>query len=201
LWSTNENTASVIVSPTSSTNYTVTYTISGCPSAIASGSVTVSPSPIVNLGADTTICTVDFPYTLTASVAGTNNQFSWNTGDQTQSITITMGGTYTVNVTNSSGCSASDVIQIISDPCASLNEGLTSAIMLKPNPTQDISTLSTAGLTITKVSICNAEGQLVKEIDEIGGDVFIDLSAFSRGVYFVNVMYKEGTLVRKLVKQ
>ncbi len=145
LWSTNENTASVIVSPTSSTNYTVTYTISGCPSAIASGSVTVSPSPIVNLGADTTICTVDFPYTLTASVAGTNNQFSWNTGDQTQSITITTGGTYTVNITNSSGCSASDVIEIISDPCASLNEGLTSAIMLKPNPTQDISTLSTAG--------------------------------------------------------
>ncbi len=201
LWSTNENTASVIVSPTSSTNYTVTYTISGCPSAIASGSVTVSPSPIVNLGADTTICTVDFPYTLTASVAGTNNQFSWNTGDQTQSITITTGGTYTVNVTNSSGCSASDVIEIISDPCASLNEGLTSAIMLKPNPTQDISTLSTAGYTITKVSICNAEGQLVKEIDEMGGDIFIDLSSFSRGVYFVNVFCKEGTLVRKLVKQ
>ncbi|MFM7683267.1 MAG: T9SS type A sorting domain-containing protein [Bacteroidota bacterium] len=31
--------------------------------------------------------------------------------------------------------------------------------------------------------------------------VNIDLSSFSRGVYFVNVFCKEGTLVRKLVKQ
>jgi hypothetical protein len=179
----------------------VTYTISGCPSAIASGSVTVSPSPIVNLGADTTICTVDFPYTLTASVAGTNNQFSWNTGDQTQSITITTGGTYTVNITNSSGCSASDVIEIISDPCASLNEGLTSAIMLKPNPTQDVSILSTSGITVVRIGITNAEGQLLNEIVEIDGDVLIDLSKYSRGVYFIYVICKEGILVRKLVKQ
>ncbi len=81
-----------------------------------------------------------------------------------------------------------------------MNEEFASALVLKPNPTQDISTLLTVGFTITKISICNAEGQIVKEINEIGEEVLIDLSAFSRGVYFVYVMYKEGTLVRKLVK-
>lgn len=45
--------------------------------------------------------------TLTAdTVPGLNNHYVWSTGDTTKTIHPTMGGTYTVTVTNTCGCSA-----------------------------------------------------------------------------------------------
>jgi len=201
LWSNNATSQVITVSPTTTTTYTITYTVSGCSPITATGIVTVNSNPTVSLGGDTTLCDADFPFVLTAIASGTNNQFTWNTGDQTQSITITTGGTYTVNVTNSDGCSATDVIQVLSDPCAALNEEVASTFKLIPNPTQDVSILSTSGITVVRIGITNAEGQLLNEIVEIDGDVLIDLSKYSRGVYFIYVICKEGILVRKLVKQ
>ena len=138
---------------------------------------------------------------MTSAVSGTNNQYSWNTGDQTPSITITTGGNYSLTVTNTDGCSSLDSIQVFEDPCASLNEVLVSGLSIKPNPTQDFSKLSTTGLTITKISIYNAEGQFLEEINDFDEEVLIDLSTYSRGVYFIKVLCKEGNLVRKLIKQ
>ncbi len=201
LWSNQATSQSITVSPATTTNYTVSYTISGCPQATSSGTISVLPSPIVNLGADTTICSLDFPFILTSAVSGTNNQYSWNTGDQTPSITITTGGNYSLTVTNTDGCSSLDSIQVFEDPCASLNEVLVSGLSIKPNPTQDFSKLSTTGLTITKISIYNAEGKFLEEINDLDKEVIIDLSSYSRGVYFIKALCKEGTLVRKLIKQ
>lgn len=50
-WSTGENTSVIVVSPISSTTYTVTGIISGCISTAIS-SVTVSPMPIINVNAN-----------------------------------------------------------------------------------------------------------------------------------------------------
>jgi PKD repeat protein len=201
IWNTGETTQIITVSPATTTNYSITYTLSGCSPVSATGTITVSPIPIVNLGSDTTICSANFPYTLTSSTSGATNQYSWNTGDQTQSISITTGGTYSLLVTNTDGCSSSDSIQIIEDPCASLNEQIVLELTLMPNPTRDIAYIKTSGLNITKISIYNAEGQFVNELTNIDEEVLIDLSTFSRGVYFVKAIYKEGSLVRKLVKQ
>ncbi|MFM7666968.1 MAG: T9SS type A sorting domain-containing protein, partial [Bacteroidota bacterium] len=199
LWSTNGNTASITVSPISTTNYTVTYTISGCSPAIATGTVTTLPSPLVNLGADTTICSVDFPYTLTASVTGINNQFTWNTGDQTQSITITTGGTYTVNVTNSSGCSASDVIQIISDPCASIDYLDEIAVKLYPNPSADLVSIE-SNQKIENIFIYDSNGKLINTISPSKNSATIDISKWVTGVYQVKIDVITGVVWERLIK-
>lgn len=201
LWNTGEITQQITVTPTITTTYSVSYTAVGCAPVTAAGIVTVNPSPTVNLGSDTTLCAADFPFVITADATGTNNQFTWNTGDQTQSITIISGGTYTVNVVNSNGCSASDVIQIISDPCASLNEEISSKITLKPNPTQETARLTISGLSVNRIGIFNAEGQLIHELNMQDDEVLIDVSSYSRGVYFIKSVCEEGTFVKKLVKQ
>jgi PKD repeat protein len=199
LWSTNGNTASVTVSPLITTSYTVTYTLSGCAPATASGTVTVSPSPMVNLGADTTICAVDFPYTLTASVSGANNQFTWSTGDQTQSITISTGGTYTVNVTNSSGCSASDVIQIISDPCASMEQLDEWKVKVYPNPTAELVMIESNEI-LEHIYIFDSNGKLVFSSNGLGNTFSFDVSKLVTGVYELKLVNANSVVWKKLIK-
>jgi large repetitive protein len=103
LWSTGATTQSITVG--TSGTYTVTVTTAGCSSAPSAGTtVTVNPTPptpTITPGGPTTFC-AGGSVTLTSSSATGN---LWSTGATTQSITVSIGGTYTVTVT-SSGCSA-----------------------------------------------------------------------------------------------
>ena len=69
--------------------------------------VTISPAPIVNLGPDTTVTG-----SLLLDAGNVGATFLWSTGDTTQMITVNITGTYFVTVTDTSGCSASDTIDI-----------------------------------------------------------------------------------------
>lgn len=63
---------------------------------------------MVDLGNDTTIC-VDEILTLDA---GTGNSFVWSTGEFTQTIDVDTAGTYWVEVTNATGCTDFDDIEV-----------------------------------------------------------------------------------------
>ncbi|MBK9734504.1 MAG: proprotein convertase P-domain-containing protein [Saprospiraceae bacterium] len=73
------------------------------------------PSFGVNLGPDITACS-GANVTLNASnTAPSPTGYAWNTGNNTSSLVlnnITTSGTYTVTVTDQSGCTASDVVVI-----------------------------------------------------------------------------------------
>jgi hypothetical protein len=103
LWSTGATTQSIVVSTSGS--YSVQDTsASGCQSlASASTSVTVNTkpaAPTITPSGATTFCTGD-SVTLTSS-AGSG--YLWSTGATTQSIVVTTSGSYSVQVTNASGC-------------------------------------------------------------------------------------------------
>lgn len=87
---------------TANTTFYAQTTVAGCTSAREAVSVVVSTSPQV---ADENIafCSGDNP-TLDAGVTGVT--YAWNSGEATQTLTISQGGTYSVTVTNPSGCSA-----------------------------------------------------------------------------------------------
>jgi hypothetical protein len=126
IWSTGQTGASISVSPSSNQTYTLTA-ISGSCSSTDQVNVTVSASPVPNLGPDQTICS-GFPITLNATGGGTyqwqsttNGGFlgipsGWsNIGGATgASYTASPTGTiyYQVNVTNAQGCTGSDYIKI-----------------------------------------------------------------------------------------
>ncbi len=63
---------------------------------------------MVDLGNDTTIC-VDEILTLDA---GTGTSFVWSTGETTQTIAVDTAGTYWVEVTEASGCTGFDDIEV-----------------------------------------------------------------------------------------
>jgi len=100
-WSNGQNTASITVTPMVSTNYTVLVTDeNGCTST-ASQMVTVNSLPNAYLSAPSTICQGD---TATMTVSG-GISYHWNTGQYSSTIRVTTGGTYSVDVYGTNGCS------------------------------------------------------------------------------------------------
>lgn len=70
-------------------------------------------SPTVNLGNDTAFCSTQ-SYMIDATQAGSS--YLWSTGAITPSITVSNSGTYSVTVTNSSGCTGSDAFNLALSP-------------------------------------------------------------------------------------
>ena len=75
-WNTGETTASINVSPTTNTTYTVTATDGNC-IATDDVDVTLTPNPTVDLGNDVAICQGDS--TLLDAGSG-HTKYLWNTG-------------------------------------------------------------------------------------------------------------------------
>jgi len=100
--------------------------------------VVALPTVLPILGADTSFCNVPVSIMLDA---GPGWNYTWNTGDHTQTLAVTIAGTYTVNLSNlcTSG-SASIVVEHQSYPAPDLTyqEGLLmcsdSVLVLDPSP-------------------------------------------------------------------
>lgn len=97
-WSNGATTNSVIVSPLTTTVYTVMGTVGTCTSQ-ATSTVNVIPSSTISVLGNTLICAGQST-SLTASGA---TSYSWNTGSSTSSITVNPGltTTYTASTTGS----------------------------------------------------------------------------------------------------
>jgi hypothetical protein len=120
LWSTGETTASITVSPTVDTTYTVIGTINNCESSDTVTVFSVDGSVTANAGDDTEICNGEST-TLTAT-GGTD--YLWNTGATTQSITVSpnVTTTYSVTVSNGTNSDTDDVVVTV-NPKPTANAG------------------------------------------------------------------------------
>ncbi|MDX2248439.1 MAG: T9SS type A sorting domain-containing protein [Bacteroidia bacterium] len=83
---------------------------SGCASNRVPGVVSVESAPVVNLGPDSIFCNVS-SYLLNADNPGDN--YLWNTGATSQTLSTSTSGLYSVLVTRNNGCSDSDSVQLV----------------------------------------------------------------------------------------
>ncbi len=114
LWSPSGNTSNTeVVSPSSTSTYTVQYTTgSGCPGT-AIATVVVNPIPIVAVS-NGTICGAGSA-TLTSTVNPTGGNYLWSPGGfTTPSIVVSPASTttYTLNYTSPAGCTNSAVATV-----------------------------------------------------------------------------------------
>jgi hypothetical protein len=146
LWSNGAATASINVTPSVTTIYTVTVTNANNCSATATVTITVNPLPTAAIAVtetsgvssnDGTVC-AGASATLTAS-GGT--AYLWSNGANTAAITVTPASTttYTVTVTNAANCSTTT----------------TTTITVNPQPSASISVAETSGVTNNDGVICN----------------------------------------------
>lgn len=127
-WSTGATTASISVTPGSTTVYTVTgYGAGGnCPSD-QTATVTLGAQLSLNVSANSNSVCSGGTVTLSASSAATT--YSWNTGATTPVITVTPGATTTYTVAGISGtipnvCAGSNTITITVAPTPTINATL-----------------------------------------------------------------------------
>lgn len=120
--------ATKTVTPTATTIYSVTVTGSNACSSVAQISVNVNVLPVANAGADATICQSQTT-TLSATASGAPAPFNyaWSNGYNgvSQSVTPASTTTFTVTVTSSNGCTATDQKLVTVQSCAEIcNNGI-----------------------------------------------------------------------------
>lgn len=155
-------------------------------------------SPVVDLGADTTICDGD-EITLNA---GPGVSFNWSTGDSGPLIPVSSEGFYSVTVTDGHGCQGSDGIYLSIEDCETgVFEKDATALSIYPNPAKNSIHLSVPVSDAIKVEILSMTGQKVfaTQIDP-EGEGWIELPAdIPAGLYNVVVSAEVYHYQEKLV--
>ena len=89
--------------------YTLTAKLNACQTLSESVNVKINTLPAVNLGGDTAICNGQ-NHALDAKNIGSN--YLWNTGFKTRYLSVKNSGIYSVIVTTTEGCKATDTIKV-----------------------------------------------------------------------------------------
>jgi hypothetical protein len=164
--------------------YTLTVTdANGCV-AMYTICVTQPPMATVNvLGNDTTIC-LNAVYNLCAPAG--YSAYLWNTSSTAMCINADTTMCYSVLLTDSSGCTITDTICVLEDPCLGIGIPETPTFSFYPNPAN----------TFIIISHGMNEAQLVKVFD-INGKVCVaemvkdkeqlNISTLAEGIYAIQI--------------
>lgn len=176
LWNTGETTASITVSPSITTTYTVTGTDSNGETSTDNITVTVNSIPVANAGADETICEGE-EITLTATGGST---YLWSNGATTQSITVSPVTTINYSVIVSQGnCSSTDEVIVTVKPRQTINAGNDVDIYLGESTTLTVvgagNILWSTGETTSSITVSPTNSTTyIVEITEQNGCTSID---------------------------
>lgn len=191
---TNDN---IVVSPTSTTTYTVSYTLNGCTSNTATSTVTVNPMPVSTVSEANNVLTAD-QGSANYQWLDCNNGNQAIAGETGQTYAPTANGSYAVEITLN-GCTSTSACSTIST--IGLDELAAGSISLYPNPVFDAIYLESNDKTIGTVSynILDGRGRVVFKGDAELNQA-IDIQQLEAGAYFIE--FNEGELGRlRFVKQ
>jgi len=186
--------------------YTVIVTdVNGCSSSTL---VTLSqPSALIaNVTVTNPTSCVEGNGTATANVGGGTAPFtfSWSNGQITQTAVALANGTYSVSVTDASGCTAAGSASVT---CTSgINElSAASVFTVYPNPTNGYMTVTALTSNgIQSIEIDNVLGQSVMSINVNSNKQStqtIDITTQPAGVYMLRVISGGQTYNQKIVKE
>ena len=199
-WNTTATTASI--SGLTEGSYSVNVTDSlGCIETASESIVHQFELPVVNLGADTTICN-DASIELNAGNNGA--AYAWSTTENAQTIVVIDSGSYSVVVTDANGCAGSDEIVISLDDCTGINElGAGLRLMVYPNPSRGVFQIESNGFNLNEstVTIIDLVGNLVKTIRPQGAVRETITLNQSSGVYFLSIEVDGNVAQHRIIIQ
>ena len=194
-WNIGDNDSLIVVTPTITTTYSVVGTNGfGCTST-KTDSVKVNALPNITISGTTgTIC-IGENITLTANGA---NTYTWSGGINTNSIAVSpsVSTTYSASGTSTDGCVGSNTLQLNVTECTNIKTIASKAnIKVYPNPNNGEFTIELTNINNSNITITNVLGQIIKtQKAELMNQ--IDLNAFDKGIYFINVMENNQSVYR-----
>jgi hypothetical protein len=202
------STSEVEDTPEVSTWYYVNVADTSGHSSLDSIFIEVYALPIIELGADTSICG-SVSWTLDAGNPGST--YLWSTGETTQTIEISTDEVYetieySVTVTNENACANSGSINIEWVDCTSIDE-LSNNVSLSvyPNPNDGEFNLKLNALQdeIVNVRVVNELGAVVYSKEDISVreavTLNINLQDKAAGIYSIIVRSDNGMINKKIV--
>jgi len=192
-WSTGATSASIAVTPTALTVYTITGTTGSCTN-VKTATVSVNALPTLTLASSSnTACTAStggVNLTLTGSPSG--GVYSGPGVVGTTFSTQTIAGTYTAtySYTNATtGCSNTINTSIIVSVCTgvSVMNVLDGELSVYPNPNNGLFTIQANFEENFDVTVYNNIGQVVKQNQGLKGNNQIDMIGFASGIYNIVV--------------
>lgn len=194
IWNTGVVTSSIVVSPTVTTNYTVTGKNGVCQDTKTT-TVIVNPTPSssVNVMNATSPGCANGSATIHVSGGTSPYTFIWNPSVSTSSVATNLNGStsgtnYTVTITDANNC---NTVQTFSIDCVTgINTFATSNdVLIYPNPNKGQFVIENS--MPTTIKIYNALGQIILEANLLVGKNHFDITHYARGIYNILLIDKE----------
>ncbi|MBL7912774.1 MAG: T9SS type A sorting domain-containing protein [Bacteroidia bacterium] len=189
------------VMATASGNYSVAITGgTNCSVSSLSQSVSVNPSPTINVVSSSSLICVGQTATLTASGAVT---YSWTSGPNAASYTVnpTTNTTYTVAATGVNSCTnVTSFVQNVS-LCTGSNEIVSSIdFNLYPNPARNEVNLQFADNSLKLIEVYDILGKKVysTKISD-NKNLVINVTSFDNGIYTLYIQSDNLNVTKKLI--
>lgn len=175
--------------------------------------VDLLPNPVIDLGgAQQYYCLYEEVILDAGNMGGT---YLWSNGDTTQQIAVRTTGLaydvqeFSVEVINEYGCSSTEDVTIIFDfdACVGIADpAISNHFKIYPNPSYGLFNIEVEGLDgETQISVININGIEIYNntlnLNKVGSLHQLDLSSFSKGMYYIrfvnaNFVYAEKILVK-----
>ncbi|MBA2612159.1 MAG: T9SS type A sorting domain-containing protein [Bacteroidetes bacterium] len=196
IWSNGPVVAQNIITPTTTTNYTVNGSNGSC-SGTKTLAVVVNPLPFIFAFSTSTLSCAGQPVVLTSSSSATS--YTWSNGSNSFSTTVnpTVTTTYTLSGTSSQGCVGTTTISQSVSPCTGIAQAelKNNAVNVYPNPFSNKLTIVSEEKESTE--IYNSLGSLIYKSDTKENKIEVDLSTQPNGIYFVRI----GSITKKIIKK
>jgi hypothetical protein len=200
-WNTGATSGSIMVTPSTTTSYSVLGTFGSC-TANAAASLSVSPAlTLTAFPTPTAICAGNTG-TITAFGNGSTT-FSWSTGATTQSIAVSPSVTtdYTVTGVSNQVCTSSVVVTQSVVSCIGIEKHSLSSpeVSIYPNPNSGVFAISVSSITDNSViELYSSLGQLVLKQKITDTNTNVSLNTLAKGVYIVRL--KENNFAVKTAR-
>jgi hypothetical protein len=184
--------------PETTASYTVTVDNGSCTNTDVV-LVTVIPVPVA-------VATLTNAATLAGTPAG-QAAYQWYNcatnqpiaGATSATYTATANGSYSVLVTNASGCN--DMSSCVAVSTLGVGEQTADLpITLYPNPTNGKVVVSLGAILSADVTVYDAQGKRISTLDNVQEGTIIDLGSFETGVYVIHVATEQGVHIARIVK-
>jgi hypothetical protein len=193
---------------TQTLNYVYTNTLTGCSTVqapivynVLSNTITISSS------AANPICAGQSAV-LTASVAGTLANLAWSNASvfgNTTTVSPTVTTTYTIAGQDQGGygCNYSATYTQSVTTCTGIDEVINNNLFsIYPNPANDILNVELGDVNENStIQIINALGEVVLSEVVLSNSTTLKTNNLTSGVYFIKVESKNGSAIKKFIKQ